>query len=529
MGGQNTVCLLRRQRASRTSSLPKLLRGYSSSRQRSREPYMLRRLVIDLDSSDNKYVRPAEDREIPVPSDQERKPRDYTMPRRPTRLLKLKGWENNGPFNIRTTTPLDILSYALEGLPTRPHSQKSPGTHSHSELLELFNERRILSSDSTQAQLEQLLDGFFADEASNLRAAGFGVESDESINFQLRKRYTSFRSFSRAISMLSSTVDGCRFLAARGAVAGGIKSCYEHRPNFQNHEPRPSVSAIIHLLNNLRVNMNSKGVSIGPHLCSVGLLYSAMGFQLQSTSTYLQTMVDNSYSTNRLTHHAITALLSRNWDSSRVFKTLPDELLADVNSRRTALNILSGCDSDGQFGPLNQRKPSFASLIRQDHNDDFSINVYPAYIITLGKMSESEALLQECATIKDRHLPVILRGTKNSTRKACLHAVAFVLAKDLDNAAAVLKTAFAGGSHGSEGDVMWPVVAHLYRAHHIRVTSALERVLKDFMCKDWQSALDLIRRLIDLENLSIPEDGHWQIADWVQSKDGAGQVVVKDS
>lgn len=522
MSGQDAICLLC-QRASRITHLPKLRRGYSSSRQRSREPYILRRLVIDLDSSDNKYVRPAEDGETPTPSTQDCKPRGFTIQRRPVRMLKLKGWENNGPFNIRTTTPLDILSYALEG----PPMWRLPATHSNSELLELFKERRILSSDSTQAKLEQLLDGFSSDEASNLRTAGFGVESGNSISFQLRKRYTSFREFSRAISMLSSTVDGCRFLATSGAVEGGIKSCFEHRPHNHSHEQKPPISAIIQLLNNLHVNMKSKGISIGPHLCGVGLLYSAMGFQLQSTRKYIQTMVDNDYPTHGLTHYAITALLSRNWDQLRMSQTLHDEPLVDANSRRTAFSVLTGCDPEGQFRPLEQRGASFATLIRQDRNRDFNMNLYPAYIITLGKMGESKAILQEFSTIQDQNLPGILRGVNGSTRKACLHAVAFILAKDMENAAAVLKTGFADGSHESEGDVMWPIVSQLYRAHHINVTGSLERTLKDFVGKDWQTALDLIERLIDLDSLSIPEGRHWRFADWVENEDGIGQAVVK--
>ncbi|KIN07472.1 hypothetical protein OIDMADRAFT_174441 [Oidiodendron maius Zn] len=526
MSGQDAVCLLC-QRASRITRLPKLRRGYSSSRQRSREPYILRRLVIDLDSSDNKYVRPAEDGETPAPNVQDRKPRGFTIQRRPARMLKLKGWENNGPFNIRATTPLDILSFALEGPSIRRRRWQSPATHINSQLPELFKERRILSSDSAQAKLEQLLDGFSSDEASNLRTAGFGVESGESINLQLRKRYTSFRDFSRAISMLSSTVDGCRFLATGGAVGGGIKSCYEHNPHNHSHEQKPPVFAIIQLLNNLQVNMNSKGISIGPHLCGVGLLYSTMGFQLQSTMKYIQTMVDNGYHTGGSTHHALTALLSGNWDHTRMSQTLPDEPLVDANSRRTAFSVLTGCDPEGQFRPLEQRGASFATLIRQDRNRDFNINLYPAYIITLGKMGESKALLQEFSTIQDQNLPDILRGANGSSRKACLHAVAFVLAKDLENAAAVLKTGFADGSHESEGDVMWTIVSQLYRAHHIVVAGSLERTLKDFVGKDWQTALDLITRLIDLDSLSIPEGRHWRSADWVENEDGIGHAVVK--
>jgi hypothetical protein len=86
----------------------------------------------------------------------------------------VEGESNKGPFSTRITTPLDIFRFALEGNPVSH-------TPSSSALREIFDERRITSTDNVKFKIKRLLKGFSVDESTNLRAAGFGVLNEEEI------------------------------------------------------------------------------------------------------------------------------------------------------------------------------------------------------------------------------------------------------------------------------------------------------------------------------------------------------------
>jgi hypothetical protein len=499
MRGRKDICLLCRH-TSRITNTQRFTKGYASIRKK--EPYILPRLVIDLDANDSKYVRRAEDLEPNVPSEENhtdrfrrsshQKGKGDEREKRSFRRVQLMGRDNNGPFRTRITTALDIFGYALQGDPLSTRSSGSP------TLREIFEERRIHTFDNSETKIQQLLHDFAADEPSNLRVAGFGALDVESIRLQIQ-RYTSFRSLSRAISMLSSTADGCRFLAANGdSVVEGVRSCrkaQEYTERLEVPEPSATVQAVIQLLNNLFLSMKSKGIQIGPDLCNAGLYYSAKGFQLQSTKMYLEAMVDNGYPTNL---HAKRALsyLSLNMGRPLSFHTTRNKLAFGIDRRQAVLNLLTGWESNGTPLPGEQRKASFASLLSQDRNGDFSINLYPAYVVGFGQMGESKVLLRECTSLDDTLLPQILRGEQNSTSRACLLAMGLILANDPEKAGEILRTGFAQTSHGGEMNVMWPVLLNFYNSRHLLVDPSLEHEIKGFAGHDWQSALDLIKRLV---------------------------------
>jgi hypothetical protein len=399
MRGRKDICLLCRHR-SRIPNTQKFTKGYASIRKK--DPYILPRFVIDLDANDSKYVRRAEDLEPNVPSEAKwtdrfrrrshQKGKDDEREKRSLHRVQLMGWDSNGPFRTRITTALDIFGYALQGDPPSTRSSES------STLLEIFTEQRIYTSDNSETKIQQLLHDFATDETSNLKMTWFGVLDVESIRLQIQ-RYTSFRRLSRAISMLSSTADGCRFLAANGdSVVEGVRSCLKAQEYTEVPEPSATVLAVIQLLNNLFLSMKSKGIQIGPDLCNAGLYYSAKGFQLQSTKLYLETMVDNGYPTNL---HAKRALsyLSLNTGRPRSFYTTRNKLAIGIDRRQAVLKLLTGWESNGTPLPGEQRKASFASLLSQNRNGDVSINIYPDYVIGLGKMGESKVLLNECTSL----------------------------------------------------------------------------------------------------------------------------------
>lgn len=509
-----------------SNSLPSAKR-YVSSRQY--EPYILPRLVIDLDAYDSRYVRKVEDLEPHIPDKNSSKhgalERNFHKDKKSWRRIQIIPGDNEGPFNTRTTTSPDILRYALQGDPFTPGSFQKL-----SALRGVFEERQIHPLDSSETKIQQLVSGFTANDASDLYSAGFGRLDEESIKLQIQS-CTSFNNLRRIISMLSSTVEGCRFLVTNGAsVVEGIKSCRkaQGRPQkLEESDPRPTIQDIIKLLNNLRLNMEAKGLEIGPDICNAGLYYSAKGFQLQSTKTYLETMVERLYATNWHTHWALI-YLTLNMSRPRSFHTGRNKLAFDIDRRQAVLNLVTGWECDGIPRPGEQRKPSFASLLAQDHNDNISLNLYPAYVIGLGQMGESKALWNEYKSLDDTLLPKALSGEQNSTSRACLFAMGFILANNPEHAGVVLRSDFIQAGQGRETHVMRHVLLNYYRSHGLQVGANLELEIKSFLGRDWQHALDLIKRLAlykrknaTLSKLAL------RTVDWVKHTDGTGRAVMK--
>jgi hypothetical protein len=94
--------------------------------------------------------------------------------------------------------------------------------------------------------------------------------------------------------------------------------------------------------------------------------------------------------------------------------------------------------------------------------------------------------------VDDTLHPQMLRGEQNSTSRACVLAMGLVLANDPEKAGEILRTGFAQTSHGGEMNLMWLVLLSFYNSRHLPVDASLEREIKGFVARDWQSALDLM-------------------------------------
>jgi hypothetical protein len=285
---------------------------------------------------------------------------------------------------------------------------------------------------------------------------------------------------------------------------------------------------ILRLLNNININMKSKGLEIGPVLCNAGLYYSSVTDTSESLAMYLQIMVANGYELTAYTPWALNQVLR---------KVRPMDLSQATTNRltdHTVLSLVTGTEPDGPICPLEQRNPSFASLLQQNQPEDLAIRLYTIYLVALGKMSAGKHLMQEYQTAQksqDSHVPRLLRGDENSVRRAQLFAVAFILARDVENAAAVLRTGLVPGGHNGEGNTIRPIVSSLYLSHKIEIGANFDSQLRSFVSNDWESALDLIQKLIDYDALLATEgemSGRCVVA-WVENEDGTGQAVVKTS
>jgi hypothetical protein len=332
--------------------------------------------------------------------------------------------------------------------------------------------------------------------------------------------------------MLSSTVDGCRFLAANGAsIVRGIELCREAAKSGSKSEKWPGLGSelgctpltIAHLLNDLCLSMKSKGIEIGPHLCNAALLYSVSHFQFQLTKRYLQVMAENRYAFNSDGRQAVAklpvhvarpqALQNRNQRPLR------------LDPKAAVLNLLTGWESNGVPLSGEERKPSISHLLSQDYNEDSSIDLYADYVVALGEMGESKVLLQESTSVQDAALPPLFRGGQSPRKRACMLAVGFVIANDLGNAEVVLKTAFAETTREVEGDVLLPVLMKFSKSRGFAVGHALKRHIEGFVSNHWESALDLIKRLVLYKELSAAPKGTVLVG-WLENGAEPGHAVL---
>jgi hypothetical protein len=272
--------------------------------------------------------------------------------------------------------------------------------------------------------------------------------------------------------------------------------------------------------------MKSKGLEIGPALCNAGLYYSSVTDTSESLAMYLQIMVANGYELTEYTPWALNQVLR---------KVRPMDLSQATTNRltdHTVLSLVTGTEPDGPICPLEQRNPSFASLLRQNQPEDLATRLYTIYLVTLGKIGAGKHLMQEYQTAQNSqvsHVPRSLRGDENSVRRAQLFAVAFILARDVENAAAILKNGLVPEEHRGEENTVRPIISSLYRSHKIEIAANFDSQLRSFVSNDWESALDHIQKLIDYDALLTAEGevSGRRVVMRAENEDGTGQAVVK--
>jgi hypothetical protein len=438
----------------KSSHIRSLSRGYSSFRQRSREPYILPRLVIDLDSSDNRYVRQEEDGAGTIQNAANYRPKraqevktgrpgarsEITTPRKGNKTaehesrndrdmrrgfwtMRIGRGNNNDLFKASTTSPLDILTWALNG--------DEAGAETVPE-----QEPNIHFSDTTM------------DVSTSINTTGVDLR-DKSIWTRIGRTFVPLARLHREISSLCSTAKGCKFLLEKESLVVMALQFYNTpRPyGTKAGSARAVKSRILRQLNNIHINMKSKGLEIGPALCNAGLYYSSVTDTSESLAMYLQIMVANGYELTEYTPWALNQVLR---------KVRPMDLSQATTNRltdHTVLSLVTGTEPDGPICPLEQRNPSFASLLRQNQPEDLVTRLYTIYLVTLGKIGAGKHLMQEYQTAQNSqvsHVPRSLRGDENSVRRAQLFAVAFILARDVENAAAILKNGLVPEEHRGE-------------------------------------------------------------------------------
>lgn len=435
MRGQKEICLICRHALRLRSSIPSTKRLASS---RSNEPFILPRLVIDLDAADSELVQRWEDIEL----EEDQAPLEQPTVRGDRESMK----EKNGTHELRPTVPLktlitmppDLLNYALLGDPMATTSRRYP------QLRKLFQSRMIQHEDNAETKVQQLTFNFLIDESERFAASGFPEASELAILDHITQ-IKVFSKLHRTISMLSRTVEGCQFLARNSiALLESIRNCRKAQSVLKrtsNSFPeKVTARMVLRMLNNLQLSMESKGVDFGPRLSNAGLYYAGKLLNLPALRKYLQILCTNSYATEWRTAAALGDVFRINRINRH---TVRGSDPSKHDSQSDFLRLLTGWEKDGIRQDGEERSLSFASLCHQDSSTEFLTCIYPKYLLALGELKCTQALWAEwkSAEVNAEYMPFpsLFRGAVHMRFRARMFAFAFLVGGDKLRALEVLR------------------------------------------------------------------------------------------
>ncbi|KAG4420839.1 hypothetical protein IFR04_006021 [Cadophora malorum] len=423
MRGKQSVCLFCRHTA-QTRSQFKSPRRHASSP--SAEPLVLPRLIIDLDAADSTFVRKVDG--APAPEE----PQRSLLPIRRLEALKEHGkWaashnaRPNAALRTLQVSPIDIWAYGLLGINEfTPHQ-------SSQDLRHITRRKAVHHMDSADSLVKEILNGFATDPSTNLRRAGFCRENEDAILKQMLEK-TSFSRLRRMIPLLSSTTDGGRFLVKNGAyILDAIRVNRKMQNQTQYSESIPS-SAVMELLNNLHINLESKGLPLGPDLCNGALYYASKTCNIAAVKKYLQLARRYQYAPDWRARKALRSLLlglaKGEWG------------LRDGDRRREAIELITGWRGGLTPRGGEARSICFAYLSYKDTGKDIIHAIYPAYILGLGELGLHRAVHAEAFAGDPKRMNPILIGDEHKRFRAQMFAIAFLLAEDEQHALQVLES-----------------------------------------------------------------------------------------
>ncbi|KAH6688837.1 hypothetical protein BKA61DRAFT_304718 [Leptodontidium sp. MPI-SDFR-AT-0119] len=371
----------------------------------------------DLDAADSAFVRSEEDapapEEIPVRRIQsfleDGKKTSYRDARPKAALQTLK------------VTPVDLWAYALLGTFEYTH-------HPDSRALRRINLKRSIGPhDNADSVAHELLHGFFIDPNTNLQRAGFVKVNEKAILNQLQHVH-KFSGLSRIISMLSSTRDGCEFLSRSGTH---ILDAIRNNRKRQNSE-KVTPSMVLEMLNNLHINLESKGLQMGPQLCNGALYYASKICNIAAVKMYLQLARKHNYAPDWRTRKALKSMYrSLIVDHPR---------LKDEDQQREALELITGWRGGVAPRRGEPRMTCFAYLSYRDTETDITHAIYPAYIQGLGEMGLHMGIFAEFMAQDPKRMNSVLLGDEHLRFRAQMFAIAFLLAKDEKHALQALES-----------------------------------------------------------------------------------------
>jgi len=425
---------------------------------RKTEPYILPRLILDLDAHDSPYVTkledlsPEEETNLIKGYDRAGKPEDEAYergighskgeeqsPSTTERLAqKLKATTHGRkstpsrkvidalePF-LMTVSPTDLLLYAFRGYPLDLHGEKGLNFPNISKLLDAHN---VTPIDNARVGTRSLIYDFTKDGEITLKNAQFTTEREQMISLALSTCHDWYN-FRKCVFMLASTDAGRSYLHRRG---GAIVACLERAfRNKSDSKSSPySLQEALRFLNHLTYNMMSNNVDIGDRLCNAGILYSTECASLPALKKYLQIAVDNNYKTDERTRAALQSLC----------RTLvsPIDLNSGLQLRQEDIEemqrFLTGWKTDYGASSGEEKQNCFADFFPQHYfSSSPNFSLYYNYILGLATIGWKSSLHREFLRLESYN-----PGMFSAGMKGLLFATAYVVAKDSNMALTFLE------------------------------------------------------------------------------------------
>ncbi|RDL37414.1 uncharacterized protein BP5553_04847 [Venustampulla echinocandica] len=544
MQNQANICVVCRH-ALAWSNRPRTRTGLRWASTKPPHIYNLPRVVVDLDAFDSKIVRKLEDipekeqaiswrpSRIPVRLQECQNPKTQTAQASSrTNAAKMRGlrwhrWAGNGSltrqdvgnpeqsngncremeinmpsprsnFKPMTATAPDLLMYALLGEPTASHNPKN------TFLRQLLRSNGLLAAESTEENLEQLTLQFPTDPLANAIQAGFTPESEALLKQEIFTGLWSFSEICRFISMLSSTSQGCQFIAKFGDdIVKLLRRC-----RFISHSAgaidgqQITTSMILKLLNSLVLNIDSKGLKPGAGLCHAGLYYASRSGNLSAVRMYLEMSRKNGYSIDWKVVRAFKALLVTVAKELELSNPWPP--WKDNDSRRLEImNFIT--EWRGKTRPRPSKKgaiwsPSFGMPITTTSSVQRSY-LYATYVFGLGEMGSKTALRAEWEAVK------AMLPDSDYLQHAQVFAIAFILARDPDQALKLLKDVPEGGMMDTPDPLQQAMLQNLfsyhYSFHDLKESSGVTQLVTRGVWELWHSRRRPEHALKVLEGLLV--------------------------
>jgi len=534
---------------------------------RKAEPYILPRLILDLDAHDSPYVQKIED--LPLEETvnlirgydragkseyecDERGAGNSRMGQKgnsKTRSLtrevattthrrKVKRSQKTidalSPFRM-TVSPTDLLLYAFRGYPTDLHSEKRLKFPDISKLLDAHN---VTPIDNARVGTRSLIYDFTKDGETTLKNVQFKPEREEMISLAL-STCLDWYDFRKSVFILASTDAGRNYLRQRG---GAIVGCLKRISRFRldsHSSTYISFNEALRFLNHLSFNMMSNDVDIGERLCNAGIFYSTECASLPALKKYIQIAVDNKYEADVRTRAALQSLC----------KTLasPVELQPKLQVRKEGIeemqSFLTGWKTDCGAESGDEKQTCFADFFPEGYFvGTAKFSLYYNYILGLAVIGWKASLHREYLRLENYDPPMFSAGMKG-----LLFATAYVIANDLSMALTVLekdpppppsesKSRTKSGlpntmednlAHGQNIDVDLTSLEHMptrstdfyqgpssktmisimlpifYRLHGISPGDSKLRELPAAFPQEPKEALEIIERLFDADSLDL--------------------------
>ncbi len=369
------ICLLCRNFGRTVPIIPHGRR--QASQLRSLEPYDASKLVLDLDAADCKYVRRYEDQQEDHawgPSISARNSRDEAKVRAKAQATSKKRHNPKDIPDHYRPAPIDLMRYALAGrsnVKSNAHLRKvlskclPPGLGKFEDHIKWLRAYEVLPY-----KVDQLL------HVSREQSAQ-GIES-------LLRDTTKIYESSRIISLLTRTIDGCRFVASHGPI---FLNSIRVKPSSDLRRQKVRGQKKLKFINSVIQKLESMGIDPGPQWYGAGLYNAMKASHCPALKKYIDIAVTRK-DAFKLDIHLLQGTLE---EISWPFDTTGRRCISieDSSMRDDLLKLLTGWENFGVPNGDECRKPCFALLVQDDRA------MYEAYIAALAKLEACDALWHE--------------------------------------------------------------------------------------------------------------------------------------